>query len=431
VADQAFRDMQEHARSHSILVSGESGAGKTETCKLLMSYLAYIISQTGGGGGGGVNGLNGLNMGLPSGASPAPLGVELPDGEANGAAPGEKTLQDKVLESNPLLEAFGNAKTVRNDNSSRFGKFTEIQFRRVNPSGPPAASKGGKQQQQPRGGAASGGLPGGKGSRWEICGAAIRTYLLERSRVVSVTDPERNYHIFYQLCEGCSDAERAEFSLGAPADFFYLNQSSCTQLQGVSNADEYARTRRAMTVVGIPPDEQHECMRLLAAVLHLGNVQFRAKDGDAEASAVAPGAAEAALGTAAGLLGVAPAALAKALTTRTIQTPEGPTETPLRPPQAASNRDSLAKKLYSTLFDWLVARINVSLSAGGDVKPDSIIGILDIYGFEEFKYNDFEQLCINYANEKLQQHFNRHVFKMEQMVRGEGIEVHWNIGRGK
>ncbi|GAB4821968.1 hypothetical protein N2152v2_009014 [Parachlorella kessleri] len=352
IADAAYRQMRREKKSQSILVSGESGAGKTETSKLLMQYLAWI--------GGYMDG---------------------------GKARNTRSVEQQVLESNPLLEAFGNAKTVRNDNSSRFGKFTEIQFNRDG----------------------------------RISGAAIRTYLLERSRVVNIADPERNYHIFYQLCDGASEAERKLYFLRPAQEFHYLNQSTCYALSGVSNAEEYKRTRQAMTVVGVSEDDQDAVFRTVAAVLHLGNVAFQA-GADADASQVTP-AAEEHLRAAASLLGVDSKGLSKALTTRTRQTVDGPIVSPIDVRAADDNRDSLSKTIYSRLFDWLVNKINTSI--GQDPHATSLIGVLDIYGFEQFRENDFEQFCINLANEKLQQHFNQHVFKMEQ-AEYEREEIEWS-----
>jgi len=360
--------------SQAILVSGESGAGKTETAKLLMQYLAWVGARTAAaaaGAGGGVT------------------AAALADGGASGV-PG---VEQRVLESNPLLEAFGNAKTVRNDNSSRFGKFVEVHF-----------NAGGR-----------------------ISGAAVRTYLLERSRVVGLTDPERSYHIFYQLIAGASPAEREALHLppaagaatGSPlpaSAFAYLARSSCVALAGVDDAAEYARTRAAMGAVGIADDAAGAAMRVVAAVLHLGNIAFEAdpasEGGDGCKVSGAGPAAQAALAAAAACLGVDPPALLRALTTRTRSTPEGPITSPLDAAASADNRDALAKALYARLFDWLVGRINAAV--GQDASPAGSIGVLDIYGFECFKANDFEQLCINLANEKLQQHFNGHVFKREQ-----------------
>ena len=350
IAEAAFRTMVKESHSQSILVSGESGAGKTETTKQIMHYLAHM-----GGSSDGVE--------------------HHPDQTALESA---RPVEQQVLESNPLLEAFGNAKTVRNDNSSRFGKFVEIQFDKKN----------------------------------RISGAAIRTYLLERSRIVSINDPERNFHIFYQLCDGASEDERKELRLKTPADYHYTNQSSCYTLKGMDNAEEYAATRHAMDVVGISKHDQESVMRVVAGILHLGNVTFKGSDDADDGCELADDQSKAALNDAAAVMMIYAERLAKALKTRTIVTRDGSIEKPLDAAAAASSRDSLAKTLYSRLFDWLVAKINESI--GQDAESDTFIGVLDIYGFESFKTNSFEQFCINLANEKLQQHFNQHVFKQEQ-----------------
>jgi myosin-5 len=336
VADTSYRAMVTEKKSQSILVSGESGAGKTETTKLIMQYLAYM--------GGRAN----------------------TDG---------RTVEQQVLESNPLLEAFGNAKTVRNDNSSRFGKFVEIQFDR---SG-------------------------------RISGAAVRTYLLERSRVVQIADPERNYHCFYQLCASPEDCER--YKLGDPRSFHYLNQSECYELNGVSNGREYVKTRRAMDVVGINPDEQEAIFRVVASVLHLGNIDFVAGS-DSDSSKLKDEKSKFHLDAAAELLQCESKGLLDSLCTRVLVTRDGNITMTLNMDQATVNRDTLAKTIYSRLFDWLVDKVNRSI--GQDPDSPFLVGVLDIYGFESFKFNSFEQFCINLANEKLQQHFNQHVFKMEQ-----------------
>uniref|UniRef100_A0A0E0HR60 Myosin motor domain-containing protein n=2 Tax=Oryza nivara TaxID=4536 RepID=A0A0E0HR60_ORYNI len=337
VADVAYRAMIHEGKSNSILVSGESGAGKTETTKMLMRYLAYLGGR---------------------------------------AATEGRTVEQQVLESNPVLEAFGNAKTVRNNNSSRFGKFVEIQF-----------DKQGR-----------------------ISGAAVRTYLLERSRVCQISDPERNYHCFYLLCAAPQE-EVEKYKLGNPKTFHYLNQSNCYELVGVSDAHEYLATRRAMDIVGISTQEQDAIFRVVAAILHIGNIEF-AKGKEVDSSVLKDDKSKFHLDTTAELLMCDSGALGDALCKRVMVTPEEVIKRSLDPYNATVSRDGLAKTIYSRLFDWLVDKINSSI--GQDPNSKSLIGVLDIYGFESFKLNSFEQFCINYTNEKLQQHFNQHVFKMEQ-----------------
>ncbi|XP_066306851.1 myosin-17-like isoform X3 [Miscanthus floridulus] len=337
IADVSYRQMINEGKSNSILVSGESGAGKTETTKLLMRYLAFLGGRSG---------------------------------------TGERTVEQQVLESNPVLEAFGNAKTVRNNNSSRFGKFVEIQF-----------DKSGK-----------------------ISGAAIRTYLLERSRVCQINSPERNYHCFYFLCAAPSE-DLKKYKLGDPSSFHYLNQSACIKVDGINDAEEYLATRKAMDTVGITDQEQEAIFRVVAVVLHLGNINF-AKGREVDSSIIKDDKSRFHLNTAGELLMCDCEKLENALIKREINTPEGVITTTVGPNSATISRDGLAKQIYSRLFDWLVNRINASI--GQDPDSNKLIGVLDIYGFESFKTNSFEQLCINFTNEKLQQHFNQNVFKMEQ-----------------
>ncbi|XP_057517618.1 myosin-9-like [Amaranthus tricolor] len=337
LGDVAFRAMMNEGKSNSILVSGESGAGKTETTKMLMRYLAYLGGR---------------------------------------AATEGRTVEQQVLESNPVLEAFGNAKTVRNNNSSRFGKFVEIQFDK----------------------------------RGRISGAAIRTYLLERSRVCQVSDPERNYHCFYLLCAAPKE-EVEKYKLGDPRSFHYLNQSNCYELVGINDAQDYLATRRAMGIVGMSNEEQEAIFRVVAAILHLGNIEFT-KGQDVDSSVPKDDKSKFHLQTAAELFMCDPVALEDALCKRVMITPEEVIKRSLDPGAATVSRDGLAKTVYCRLFDWLVNKINESI--GQDPNSTCLIGVLDIYGFESFKTNSFEQFCINYTNEKLQQHFNQHVFKMEQ-----------------
>ncbi|OMO86451.1 hypothetical protein COLO4_21149 [Corchorus olitorius] len=276
VADVSYRAMMNEGRSQSILVSGESGAGKTETTKLIMQYLTFVGGR---------------------------------------AAGDDRTVEQQVLESNPLLEAFGNARTVRNDNSSRFGKFVEIQF----------------------------------DANGRISGAAIRTYLLERSRVVQITDPERNYHCFYQLCASGKDAEK--YKLGHPSHFYYLNQSKTYELEGVSSAEEYMKTRRAMDIVGISHEDQEAIFRTLAAILHLGNIEF-SPGREHDSSVIKDQKSTFHMQMAADLFRCDVNLLLATLSTRTIQTREGSIVKALDCNAAMASRDALAKTVYARLFDW-------------------------------------------------------------------------------
>ncbi|XP_062221550.1 myosin-6-like isoform X2 [Phragmites australis] len=337
IADVAYRLMLNEGVSQSILVSGESGAGKTESTKMIMRYLAYMGGK---------------------------------------AASEGRTVEKQVLQSNPVLEAFGNAKTVRNNNSSRFGKFVEIQF----------------------------------DQKGRISGAAVRTYLLERSRVCQISDPERNYHCFYMLCAAPYE-ERERYKLGDPRRFHYLNQSNCFKLEGLDESKEYLETRKAMDIIGISSEEQEAIFRVVAGILHLGNVEFAEAD-DGDSSKPKDEKSLFHLKTAAELFMCDEKALEDSLCKRIIVTRDENIVKTLDPEAAKGSRDALAKTVYSRLFDWLVNKINNSI--GQDPNSKCLIGVLDIYGFESFKTNSFEQFCINLTNEKLQQHFNQHVFKMEQ-----------------
>uniref|UniRef100_A0A453Q2S2 Myosin motor domain-containing protein n=1 Tax=Aegilops tauschii subsp. strangulata TaxID=200361 RepID=A0A453Q2S2_AEGTS len=312
-------------------------AGKTESTKMIMRYLAYMGGK---------------------------------------AATEGRTVEKQVLQSNPVLEAFGNAKTVRNNNSSRFGKFVEIQF----------------------------------DQKGRISGAAVRTYLLERSRVCQISESERNYHCFYMICAG-SPEEREKYKLGDPSTFHYLNQSNCYKIDGLDESKEYLETRKAMDIIGISSEEQEAIFRIVAAILHLGNVEFAEGD-DVDSSKPKNEKSMFHLRTAAELFMCDEKALEDSLCKRIIVTRDENIVKTLDAEAAKGSRDALAKTVYSRLFDWLVTKINNSI--GQDPTSKCLIGVLDIYGFESFKTNSFEQFCINLTNEKLQQHFNQHVFKMEQ-----------------
>ncbi|KAK3222510.1 hypothetical protein Dsin_009535 [Dipteronia sinensis] len=331
ITDTAIREMRRDEVNQSIIISGESGAGKTETAKIAMQYLAAL------GGGSGI--------------------------------------EYEILKTNPILEAFGNAKTSRNDNSSRFGKLIEIHF-----------SETGK-----------------------ISGAKIQTFLLEKSRVVQCAEGERSYHIFYQLCAGAPLALREKLDLRTANDYKYLRQSSCHSITGVDDAEQFHVVVEALDTVHVSKEDQESVFAMLAAVLWLGNVSFTVIDNENHVEPVA----DEDLINVAKLIGCNIEELKLALSTRKMRVGNDNIVQKLTLPQAIDTRDALAKSIYACLFDWLVEQINKSLAVGKR-RTGRSISILDIYGFESFDRNSFEQFCINYANERLQQHFNRHLFKLEQ-----------------
>ncbi|VVA98280.1 unnamed protein product [Arabis nemorensis] len=324
IADTAIREMIRDEVNQSIIISGESGAGKTETAKIAMQYLAAL------GGGSGI--------------------------------------EYEILKTNPILEAFGNAKTLRNDNSSRFGKLIEIHF-----------SDSGK-----------------------ISGAQIQT-------LVQCAEGERSYHIFYQLCAGASPALREKLNLSSAHEYKYLGQSNCYSVNGVDDAERFHTVKEALDIVHVSQEDQESVFAMLAAVLWLGNVSFTVIDNENHVEPVA----DESLSTVAKLIGCNINELKLTLSKRKMRVGNDTIVQKLTLPQAIDARDALAKSIYSCLFDWLVEQINKSLAVGKR-RTGRSISILDIYGFESFDKNSFEQFCINYANERLQQHFNRHLFKLEQ-----------------
>ncbi|KAI9906019.1 hypothetical protein PsorP6_013671 [Peronosclerospora sorghi] len=336
----AYDNMRRSQRNQSILVSGESGAGKTETTKILMNHLATIA--------GGMN---------------------------------NSTIK-RIIEVNPLLESFGNAKTVRNDNSSRFGKFTQLQFD-VNGT---------------------------------LVGAKCRTYLLEKTRVIQHEAPERNYHIFYQLVDSPDIA--SELQLDPTKHYAYTGDNTAQKIEGLSDEKHFNKTREALELVGLSREDQRPLFEVLAGVLHLGEVQLLSDASDDEKSLIAPGDVGATSATQ--MLGVTWEALETALCSRTMRAVNDVYSVPLKKELAMDCRDALSKAIYSNVFDWLVATINQSLA--DDTNMANHVGVLDIFGFEHFKHNSFEQFCINYANEKLQQKFTQDVFKTVQIeYEEEGI----------
>lgn len=348
----AYSQLRENKKSQSVLISGESGAGKTETTKKVLQYIANVASAHDNGHGVGV--------------------------------------EEQIMQSNPLLEAMGNAKTLRNNNSSRFGKYMKIDF----------------------------------DGRDLIQGCSIVNYLLEKSRVVFQSKMERSYHIFYQLCAGASTLSFAALlDVQSPNDYRYLNRSGCHTIEGVDDLDEFRDTVKAMQTLQFGEVVQQSMFSVITAVLNLGNILFEKGDGNADDSRVDK-SSRSTLGVVARLLGLDSVALSVALTEKTMTVGREMVTVLYSPSQAADNRDTLAKALYGYLFDWVVNFINTSLKGGYDPNVVHSVGILDIFGFEVFDINSFEQLCINYANEKLQLHFNSVVFGQEmQMYEAEGIPL--------
>ncbi|RLN68282.1 hypothetical protein BBJ29_000830 [Phytophthora kernoviae] len=370
---EAFHHMKQHRIPQSILVSGESGAGKTETVKIMMEHLASI------------------SMGMAKRLQPTESG--------------ETIVVEKVLKSNPLLEAFGNAKTIRNDNSSRFGKFTQLQF----------------------------------DSDYCLVGAECRHYLLEKSRVVAQAAGERNYHIFYQLVSAKEETFGFQEDSSAK-EFRYLQDEQLT-LDGKSDHERYQVTRDALTTIGLSEKEQKELFSSLCGILRLGQLDFvplESNKDDASQAVASLSTASGAITEAqieqqqkeieqcAKLLGVEVAALSKQLCSRTVKARHEVYCVPLSALHAGNNRDALAKEIYARVFGYLVSRVNYSISNSANraaSTPSYLhVDLLDIFGFESFKHNSFEQFCINFANEKLQQKFTLDVFKtVQEEYQQEGV----------
>ncbi|XP_036399627.1 unconventional myosin-Vc isoform X2 [Megalops cyprinoides] len=333
VSEEAYKQMARNNKNQSIIVSGESGAGKTVSARYTMRYFAVVSKSS-----------------------------------------SKTCVEDKVLASNPITEAIGNAKTTRNDNSSRFGKYTEISFDR----------------------------------RYQIIGANMRTYLLEKSRVVFQSENERNYHIFYQMCASADQPEFKHLRLMSASKFRYTCMGGWTEIEGVDDRADMAETRRTFSLLGLKEDFQMDVFKVLAGILHLGNVEIKAVGGDKSSIS----SSDQHLAAFCGLLGVSEEGLCRWLCHRRIVLVAETVVKPMPREHAINARDALAKQIYAHLFDYVIYNINAALQVPG--KPHTFIGVLDIYGFETFEVNSFEQFCINYANEKLQQQFNLHVFKLEQ-----------------
>ncbi|XP_026231779.1 unconventional myosin-Ib isoform X3 [Anabas testudineus] len=349
LADEAYRSLRDQDKDQCILITGESGAGKTEASKLVMSYVAAVCGK----------------------------GQEV------------NKVKEQLLQSNPVLEAFGNAKTVRNDNSSRFGKYMDIEF----------------------------------DFKGDPLGGVISNYLLEKSRVVKQPRGERNFHIFYQLLSGASDDTLKKLKLHRDfSKYNYLSLDSAV-VNGLDDAANFRTVRNAMQIVGFMEDEVQSVLELVAAVLKLGNIEFKPEsrcNGTDESRIKDKND----LKEMCELLGIEQSVLERAFSYRTVEAKMEKVSTTLNVAQAYYARDALAKNLYSRLFTWLVTRINESIKAQAKTRH-KVMGVLDIYGFEIFEDGDnsFEQFIINYCNEKLQQIFIELTLREEQeeYIR-EGIE---------
>jgi myosin-1 len=344
VTEEAFSNMNSMRENQCIIISGESGAGKTETAKIILQYISSISGK----------------------------GSDL------------ERVKNRFMASNPILEGFGNAKTINNNNSSRFGKYMVLHF---NYAG-------------------------------EAIGGHISNYLLEKSRVVGPALDERNFHVFYQLTSGASQEERAKFYIENTNYYRYLNSSGCTSVHGIDDIAEWRDMSKAFETVGITPHEREEILRVLSIILWLGNVDFIENERE-ESMPSEMGVID----IIAHLMQVDPQVVVQGLCVRTITAGGARAEMykkPCRREEAEFNRDTLAKAMYSKLFDFLVSKINASIQPPS--HDGSLIGILDIFGFEIFEHNSFEQLCINFVNEKLQQIFIELTLKTEQEeYRSEGI----------
>uniref|UniRef100_A0A7N0V7L7 Uncharacterized protein n=2 Tax=Kalanchoe fedtschenkoi TaxID=63787 RepID=A0A7N0V7L7_KALFE len=324
----AYTEMRKDGQNQSIILCGESGAGKTETAKHVIEYLTFLTG-------------------------------------------GDTGMRRKINHSSFILEAFGKAQTSMNDNASRYGKLTEFHFT----------------------------LTG------KICCSRVQTFFLEKSRVVQLCNGERSFHIFYQLCAGATESMKARLNLKAPSFYKYLNKSESMIIPGVDDEQRFHSLVEALETVGICKEDQEHVFAMVAAVLWLGNIIFsEGSNGQVEV------VADDAVSTVSRLLECSTFDL---ITSLCAQTTLAERENKLTFQQATASRDALASYIYVSLFEWLVEEINKSFEAGKGHSV-STISVLDIFGFDTSSKNSFEQLCINYANERLQQHYYRHLLKLVQ-----------------
>ncbi|XP_006903561.1 PREDICTED: myosin-6-like, partial [Elephantulus edwardii] len=352
ISDNAYQYMLTDRENQSILITGESGAGKTVNTKRVIQYFASI----------------------------AAIGDR---GKKDNANANKGTLEDQIIQANPALEAFGNAKTVRNDNSSRFGKFIRIHF----------------------------------GATGKLASADIETYLLEKSRVIFQLKSERNYHIFYQILSN-KKPELLDMLLvtNNPYDYAFVSQGEVS-VASIDDSEELMATDSAFDVLGFTAEEKAGVYKLTGAIMHYGNMKFKQKQREEQAE---PDGTEDA-DKSAYLMGLNSADLLKGLCHPRVKVGNEYVTKGQSVQQVYYSIGALAKSVYEKMFNWMVTRINATLET--KQPRQYFIGVLDIAGFEIFDFNSFEQLCINFTNEKLQQFFNHHMFVLEQEeYKKEGIE---------
>ncbi|XP_037571709.1 myosin heavy chain, muscle-like isoform X15 [Dermacentor silvarum] len=352
VSDGAYMDMLANRENQSMLITGESGAGKTENTKKVIAYFAHV-------------------------------GATSKKEEAAKKDSKKGNLEDQVVQTNPVLESFGNAKTVRNDNSSRFGKFIRIHF----------------------------------GPMGKLAGADIETYLLEKARVISQQPAERSYHIFYQLMSGKIPGLKEKLLLSNNVNDYHFVSQGKTSIPGLDDGEEFQVTDTAFDVLGFTDEEKENIYKVTAAVMHFGCLKFKQRPREEQAEADGTEEGE----RVAHLLGLNAADLYKNLLKPRIKVGTEFVTQGRNITQVTASVGALAKAIFDRLFKWLVKRVNETLDT--KQKRQHFIGVLDIAGFEIFDFNSFEQLCINFTNEKLQQFFNHHMFVLEQEeYKREGIE---------
>ncbi|XP_043913787.1 myosin-7 [Protopterus annectens] len=351
ISDNSYQYMLTDRENQSILITGESGAGKTVNTKRVIQYFAVIAA--------------------------------IGDRKKETAPTGKGTLEDQIIQANPALEAFGNAKTLRNDNSSRFGKFIRIHF----------------------------------GATGKLASADIETYLLEKSRVIFQLKSERDYHIFYQILSN-KKPELLEMLLitNNPYDYAYISQGETT-VPSIDDAEELIATDSAFDVLGFTQEEKNSIYKLTGAIMHYGNMKFKTKQREEQAEPEGTEEAD----KSAYLMGLNSADLLKGLCHPRVKVGNEYVTKGQNVQQVYYATGALAKAVYEKMFLWMVMRINQTLET--KQPRQYFIGVLDIAGFEIFDFNSFEQLCINFTNEKLQQFFNHHMFVLEQEeYKKEGIE---------